>query len=431
MRAGEGRQGWAGAFRLPAPVPQSFGSFAGSGRSPSAEPGRARALAGPIGVNVNELESRQTEASPPVPAGPSETRPRPLGERAREAMRLRHLSPRTEEAYLGWMRRYHDFNHRKDPALFGAERVTAFLSQLATELDVSASTQNQALSALLFLYREVLHVELPWLDDLVRAKRPHRLPVVLSRDEVRAVIAKLEGAPRWMGMLLYGAGLRLMECCRLRVKDLDFDRNKLIVREGKGDKDRVALLPASLHSGLKAHLAVVRAQHEVDVRKGAGWVELPHALGRKLPGEGRTWPWQWVFPATRTYVHNETGETRRHHLHETLVQRAVKEAVRASGIAKRATCHTFRHSFATHLLEDGTDIRTLQELLGHADVSTTMIYTHVLDRGPLGVRSPLDRLQLRERAGPGYVGPPNAPAVPWDSADGEWEKDGAERGAGA
>jgi integrase len=189
------------------------------------------------------------------------------------------------------MRRYHDFNHRKDPALFGAERVTAFLSQLATELDVRASTQNQALSALLFLYREVLHVELPWLDDLVRAKRPHRLPVVLSRDEVRAVIAQLEGAPRWMGMLLYGAGLRLMECCRLRVKDLDFDRNKLIVREGKGDKDRVALLPASLHSGLKAHLAVVRAQHEADVRKGAGWVELPHALGRKLPGEGRTWPW--------------------------------------------------------------------------------------------------------------------------------------------
>jgi integron integrase len=332
-------------------------------------------------------------------------------------MRLRHLSPRTEEAYLSWMRRYHEFNRRQDPALFGAERVTEFLSLLATEQNVSASTQNQALSALLFLYREVLGLELPWLDEVVRAKRPQRLPVVLSRDEVAAVIHEMVGVPRLMAALLYGSGLRLLECCRLRVKDLDFQRSQLLVREGKGDKDRSTLLPATLHQALRAQVDAVRVQHQADLAKGAGWVELPHALQRKLPGEGRSWPWQWVFPATRTYVHEETGQLRRHHLHETVVQRAVKDAVRASGIAKRATCHTFRHSFATHLLEDGTDIRTLQELLGHADVSTTMIYTHVLDRGPMGVRSPLDRMPdlLREPPAPDYTGLSIAAEVPWDT----------------
>jgi integron integrase len=315
-----------------------------------------------------------------------------LGERAREAMRLRHLSPRTEEAYLGWMRRYHEFNGRRDPARFGAEQVTAFLSQLVSERDVSASTQNQALSALLFLYREVLGIDLPWLDDLVRAQRPARLPVVLSRDEVRAVVRAMDGTPQLMTALLYGAGLRLLECCQLRVKDLDFDRSQIIVREGKGDKDRMALLPIGLRAALRAQVERARAQHEADLARGAGWVELPHAQARKAANDGRSWPWQWVFPATRTYTHPETGQVRRHHLHETVLQRAVREAVQAAGIPKRATCHTFRHSFATHLLEDGTDIRTLQELLGHADVSTTMIYTHVLDRGPLGVRSPGDRL---------------------------------------
>jgi integron integrase len=315
-----------------------------------------------------------------------------LGERAREAMRLRHLSPRTEEAYLGWMRRYHEFNGRRDPARFGAEQVTAFLSQLVSERDVSASTQNQALSALLFLYREVLGIDLPWLDDLVRAQRPARLPVVLSRDEVRAVLRAMDGTPQLMTALLYGAGLRLLECCQLRVKDLDFDRSQIIVREGKGDKDRMALLPIGLRAALRAQVDHARAQHEADLARGAGWVELPHAQARKAANDGRSWPWQWVFPATRTYTHPETGQVRRHHLHETVLQRAVREAVQAAGIPKRATCHTFRHSFATHLLEDGTDIRTLQELLGHADVSTTMIYTHVLDRGPLGVRSPVDRL---------------------------------------
>jgi integron integrase len=313
------------------------------------------------------------------------------------------------------MRRYHEFNQRRDPALFGAERVTALLNHLATDQRVSASTQNQALSALLFLYREVCHVDLPWLDELVRAKRSQRLPVVLSRDEVRAVIDHLNGVHRLMAALLYGAGLRLMECCRLRVKDIDFGRRQLVVREGKGDKDRVAVLPASLHGPLRAHLDAVHAQHQADVVQGAGWVELPNALDRKLPREGQAWAWQWVFPATRIYVDHATGQRRRHHLHETALQRAVKDAVRAAGIAKRATCHTFRHSFATHLLEDGTDIRTLQELLGHADVSTTMIYTHVLERGPLGVRSPLDRLGdlLRDSAELEYAGLSNTAEVPW------------------
>jgi integron integrase len=307
-------------------------------------------------------------------------------------MRLRHLSPRTEEAYLGWMRRYHEFHGRRDPSTLGPEHVTAFLNALATLRRVSASTQNQALAALLFLYRDVLGVELPWLDDLVHARTPARLPVVLTRDEVRAVLAHLGGMPRLMATLLYGCGLRLLECCRLRVKDVDFGRNQIAVRRGKGDNDRVTMLPASVKRELAAHLDRVRVQHAEDLARGAGWVELPGSLARKLPSAGRDWAWQWIFPATRLYVERESGERRRHHLHETVVQHAVRRAVLASGIAKRATCHTFRHSFATHLLEDGSDIRTVQELLGHEDVATTMIYTHVLNRGPAGVRSPADRL---------------------------------------
>jgi integron integrase len=307
-------------------------------------------------------------------------------------MRLRHFSPRTEEAYVGWMRRYHEFHGRRDPATLGAEHASAFLNALATRRRVAASTQNQALAALLFLYRDVLGVELPWLDDLVHARSPERLPVVLTREEVRAVLARMDGLPRLMATLLYGCGLRLLECCHLRVKDVDFGRHQITVRRGKGDKDRVTMLPASVKPELAAHIERVRAQHARDLAAGAGWVELPGSLSRKLPSAGRDWPWQWVFPATRIYVERESGERRRHHLHETVVQGAVRRAVLASGIPKRATCHTFRHSFATHLLEDGSDIRTVQELLGHKDVATTMIYTHVLNRGPAGVRSPADRL---------------------------------------
>jgi integron integrase len=311
-------------------------------------------------------------------------------------MRLRHFSPRTEEAYLGWMRRYYEFHGRRDPSALGAEHVTAFLNALVAERGIAASTQNQALAALLFLYRNVLGIRLPWLDGLVHAKAAPRLPTVLTRAEVRAVLRHMEGVPRLMATLLYGSGLRLLECCRLRVKDVDFDRNQLVVRQGKGGRDRTTLLPASLKSALGQHIERVRSQHDRDRAAGAGWVAMPDALARKLPSAGREWPWQWVFPATRSYIDREWGQKRRHHLHETVVQRAVRVGVRASGISKRASCHTFRHSFATHLLEDGIDIRTIQELLGHKDVSTTMIYTHVLNRGPCGVRSPADQLLENE-----------------------------------
>jgi integron integrase len=313
-----------------------------------------------------------------------------LVERVRAAMRLRRLSARTEEAYLRWMRRYFDFHGRRHPAALGAGEVAAFLSDLATTRRVSASTQNQALAALLFLYGEVLGVKLPWLDEVERAPRPPRLPTVLSRDEARAVLGRMEGVPRLMASLLYGSGLRLMECCRLRVKDVDLARKQIVVREGKGGRDRVTLLPESLRPALASHLEGARGQHARDVAAGAGFVALPAAVAAKLPAAGCDWPWQWAFPAARTYLDRATRERRRHHLHETVVQGAVRGAVRLAGIPKRATCHTFRHSFATHLLEDGYDIRTVQELLGHRDVSTTMIYTHVLDRGPSGVRSPID-----------------------------------------
>jgi len=317
--------------------------------------------------------------------------PKPrLLDRVRAAIRARHYSRRTEKAYVAWIRRYIFFHDKRHPADMGAPEVTRFLSSLAVEGKVAASTQNQALSALLFLYGEVLAVDLPWMDEIVRAKRPQRLPVVLTRDEVRAVLRRLEGTPRLMAFLLYGAGLRLLECCRLRVQDVDFGTNQIVVRSGKGDKDRVTMLPAVVKPHLARHLERVREQHRCDLEAGAGWVELPTALARKYPNAGREWVWQWVFPATRPYVDRLTGEHRRHHLHESVLQRAVKQAVWRTGIAKRAGPHTLRHSFATHLLEDGRDIRTVQELLGHRDVSTTQIYTHVLNRGPSGVRSPLD-----------------------------------------
>jgi integron integrase len=323
---------------------------------------------------------------------PSPSRPPRLFDRVREAARVRHYSRRTEAAYLAWIRRFIFFHGKRHPAEMGAPEITKFLSSLAVEGNVAASTQNQALSALLFLYRDVLEQDLPWLDDVVRAKRPARLPVVLTRDEVRTLLLQMHGVPRLMAMLLYGAGLRLLECAHLRVKDVDFARNQLVVRSGKGDKDRVTMLPAVVKAELTRHLEAVKQQHEMDLRHGAGWVELPSALARKYPNAGREWPWQWVFPATRIYVERATGQRRRHHLHESVLQRAVREALMKAAIPKRASCHTFRHSFATHLLEDGHDIRTVQELLGHRDVNTTMIYTHVLNRGPAGVQSPADRM---------------------------------------
>lgn len=331
-------------------------------------------------------------------------RPRRLLDAVRSAMRLRHYSPRTEKAYVHWIRRFIRAHGGRHPRDLGATEVTRFLSWIAEHGRVSASTQNQALAALLFLYRHVLEVDLPWLDDVVRVKRPARLPVVLSRDEVRAIIAELQGPPRLMVLLLYGSGLRLLECARLRVKDVDFESRQILVRSGKGDRDRAALLPGAMMADLGRQLRSVRARFVTDLRAGAGWVELPGAVARKYPRAGREWAWQWVFPATRTYRHPETGQVRRHHLHETVEQRAVRAAVRATGIAKRVSCHTFRHSFATHLLADGYDIRTVQKLLGHKDVRTTMIYTHVLNRGPHGVRSPLDRIAAAQKEDGGLGG---------------------------
>ncbi len=326
------------------------------------------------------------EAGPPAPQQPR------LLDRVRAALRARHYSRRTEKAYVHWIKRYIFFHGKRHPAEMGAAEVTAFLTALAVRDRVAASTQNQALNALLFLYREILGVELPWLDGLVRAKRPQHLPTVLTREEVRTVLEQLDRAPRLMALLLYGAGLRLLECCRLRIKDVDFATNQITIRDGKGSKDRVTMLPSAVKIDLARHVERARALHQRDLAAGAGWVELPWALGRKYPNAGREWAWQWVFPATRLYVDPSTGQRRRHHLHESVVQRAVREAVLKAGLAKKATCHTLRHSFATHLLEDGHDIRTVQELLGHQDVSTTMIYTHVLNRGPAAVRSPADRV---------------------------------------
>jgi integron integrase len=308
-----------------------------------------------------------------------------------KSLKVKRYSIRTARTYLGWLTRYQRFRARR-PHLDSVEGLRAFLTLLATRRQVSASTQKQALSAIRFAYEHGLGRPLPWLDGFAAAYRPPRLPVVLSTAEVRVVLRELAGVKRLVAMLLYGSGLRLLEALSLRVKDVDFDRSTLMVRGGKGDKDRSTVFPQSLHDPLRQHLARVKRLYQRDLASGGGAVALPGAFGRKSPASARSWEWQWVFPATSGYVDRETGDRRRHHLHESAVQRAMKEAVLRSGIGKRATCHTLRHSFATHLLEQGYDIRTVQELLGHTNVSTTMIYTHVLQRGPGAVRSPLEVL---------------------------------------
>lgn len=315
-----------------------------------------------------------------------------LLDQLREALRTRHYSRRTESTYCQWVRRYIFFHDVRHPKEMAEPEINAFLTHLAVKHKVSASTQNQALSALLFLYRHVLGREVGNLGEVIRARKPKRLPVVMTRDEVREVLSHLVGSKKLMAGLLYGAGLRLMECLRLRVHDLDFGQGEILVRDGKGGKDRRTMFPESLMAPVKAHLESVKLLHGEDIAEGWGRVSLPDALEQKYPNASREWRWQWVFPQENRWKNMKTGEEGRHHLHETLLQRAIKEAVFKANIVKRIGCHTFRHSFATHLLEDGYDIRTIQELLGHKDISTTMIYTHVLNKGGRGVRSPVDAL---------------------------------------
>jgi integron integrase len=334
--------------------------------------------------------SNRDDRYQPAQSSPDERRF--LLQEMRRALRVRRYSMRTEEAYVSWVKRFIRFHGHRHPRELGASEVRSFLSELAIEQRVSASTQNQALAALLFLYRRVLQQDLPWLKGMVRAKTKRRLPVVLSPAEVQCVLNQMHGTVKLMAMVLYGSGLRLLECVQLRVKDIDFDQSLIVVRGAKGGKDRITVLADAVKVDLRRHLRAVRKVYQRDVARGGGWVSLPGALARKYPNAGREWGWQWVFPATRTYRDRGTGQRCRHHLHETVLQRAVREAALRAGLSKRVSCHTFRHSFATHLLEGGHDIRTIQELLGHKDVSTTMIYTHVLNRGWGGVRSPVDRL---------------------------------------
>lgn len=310
--------------------------------------------------------------------------------RLRRAARARRMSERTERAYVSWVVRYVRFSGMRHPRAMGAREVSAFLTDLAVQHRVAAATQNQALAALLFLYRHVLREPLSGFGEIPRAKRGKRLPSVLTREEVRRVIGAMEGTPRLVATLLYGAGLRLSEGLAIRVKDLDFERGLLTVRGGKGNKDRVSVLPKGGAAALKAHLLDVRRQHALELRAGRGAVPVPDALARKFPSAPRAWEWQWVFPASRPWRDPATGEMGLHHLHPTVVQRAVADAVRRVQLGKRVSCHTFRHSFATHLLEAGYDIRTIQELLGHTDIRTTMVYTHVLNRGGRTIQSPAD-----------------------------------------
>jgi integron integrase len=331
--------------------------------------------------------------TPPNSADKNTTfRPPRLLDQVRDKLRVKHYSIRTEQAYSDWIKRYIFFHDKRHPQDMGAQDIEAFLTHLAVVGKVSASTQNQAKSALLFLYREVLEMQLPWLDKVTQAKAPKRLPVVLTVSEVQAVLSHLSGTHALIASLLYGTGMRLMEVMRLRVKDVEFSRREIVVREGKGFKDRVTMLPEAVMAPLKAHLVNVKTVHDEDVTRSFGEVYLPFALDKKYPNAGREWAWQYVFPSKNLSVDPRSGKTRRHHLDEKGIQRAMKQAVRDAGLTKPATPHTLRHSFATHLLQSGYDIRTVQELLGHSDVATTMIYTHVLNRGGRGVASPLDVL---------------------------------------
>jgi integron integrase len=316
---------------------------------------------------------------------------RGLYEVSREKMRTRHLAYRTEQAYLGWIRRYVNHHHRRHPRELGSAEVEAYLTHLAVHEHVSASTQNQALQALLFLYRQVLEIDLPWLENVTRARRPRRLPVVLTVAEVRSVLAQLDGSAWLYANLLYGSGLRLMEGLRLRIKDLVMERGEIIVRDAKGGKDRVTVLPVSIVEPLRIHLAKLHLRFKQQRGSGEPGVSLPTALVRKFPNLSKQWGWQYVFPSVSLCQDVYSAQPVRHHIHEKAMQRAVQAAVRKAGITQPASCHTFRHCFATHLIEAGYDIRTVQELLGHADVRTTMIYTHVLGKGAMGVKSPLDR----------------------------------------
>jgi len=333
-------------------------------------------------ANQPDSPNQSGSSNPPQPPK--------LLDQVRTTIRLRGMSYRTEQTYSDWVKRFILFHDKRHPKEMGAMEIRDFLAHLVNDRNVAPSTQNQALHAILFLYREVLQIELPAIGDLQPAKKNPRLPVVFTREEVQAILARMEGQKWLMASLLYGTGMRLNELLRLRVKDIDFQQNQIIVREGKGNKDRVTMLPLSLKEPLREHLATVKKAHEIDLLEGFGNVELPFALEKKYPNAVREWKWQYVFVAPKRSIDPRTKIERRHHLDPSVLQKTIKEALRKAGIAKPGSCHTFRHSFATHLLESGYDIRTVQELLGHEDVSTTMIYTHVLNRGGLGVRSPLD-----------------------------------------